>query len=103
MFRILNIPFTQVKHAKYVEISLSPDKDLKPDQATRTFRILEGSEARAVKFPTEESQSVDISTINAVLEISFKAVSDRALRVTVNSTMDSLAVVLEAIESLEDM
>lgn len=76
----LRIPFDTKAHARVVEQSLSPDKELKPDQISKTLSV-EGHE----------------------LVAEFHAVSDRVLRVTVNSLLDSVALLIESIEELEGL
>jgi EKC/KEOPS complex subunit PCC1/LAGE3 len=59
--------------------SLIPDPELKPDQLVKHLRVAEND-----------------------LVADFEAVTDRVLRVGVNSFMDSLALLVECIEELNE-
>ncbi|VVT58494.1 uncharacterized protein SAPINGB_P006237 [Magnusiomyces paraingens] len=76
----LKIPFDSEPHANVVLQSLLPDKELRPDQVTRILS-LEGP----------------------ILVADYSAASDRVLRVTINALLDSVAMLVEAIDGLEDI
>ncbi|ODQ65455.1 transcription factor Pcc1 [Nadsonia fulvescens var. elongata DSM 6958] len=77
----LVIPFETSHHADIALQTLSPDPELKPDQLARAITISESS-------PSE-------------LVVEFLAVSDRVLRVGVNSMMDNLGLVAECLDELD--
>lgn len=76
----LSLPLDTARHADIILQSLQPDPELKPDQISKEFAVSEN-----------------------VLNINFKAKSNRILRVAVNSLLDSVAELLECIDELEDL
>lgn len=75
--RNIRIPFEHSDQATVALESLLPDPELKPDQLAKKLSV-DGSE----------------------LVADFRAVTDRVLRVGVNSFMDNLALLVECIEEL---
>lgn len=80
MYRTIKVPFENDRQANVAYQSLNPDPELKPDQLTR--KIVQNDNT---------------------LEITFQAVSDRNLRVGVNSFMDNLNVVVECLDQLDQI
>jgi EKC/KEOPS complex subunit PCC1/LAGE3 len=76
--RSINVPFEDERQAEVAYKSLNPDPELRPDQLAR-----------------------DLNRNGNMLEVKFKAVSDRTLRVGVNSFMDNLNVVVECLDELD--
>jgi hypothetical protein len=60
--------------------TLAPDPELRPEQLSRALRV-----------------------DKSVLMASFAAVSDRVLRVAVNSFMDNMNLVVECLDQLDDV
>ncbi|KAH3669350.1 hypothetical protein OGAPHI_001471 [Ogataea philodendri] len=76
--KVLEIPFESAQQAKIAQDSLNPDSTLKPDQVQTSFSVSEN-----------------------VLQIVFDGVSERAIRVAANNTIENLKTVLECMEEFE--
>ncbi|KAF3358153.1 EKC/KEOPS complex subunit LAGE3 like protein [Verticillium longisporum] len=81
----LTIPFPTDRLAAVAHQALAVDKELSP-LVSRAFAV--------------KSQPAD-DAASSVLEVHYKATTNRMLRVAVNSFMDSLKLVIEVIEQLD--
>ncbi|KAM0281943.1 hypothetical protein ACHAQH_003289 [Verticillium albo-atrum] len=79
----LTIPFPTDRLATVAHQALAVDKELSP-LVSRAFSV--------------KTQPADVSSI---LEVHYKATTNRMLRVAVNSFMDSLKLVIEVMEQLD--
>ncbi|KAI0013361.1 Pcc1-domain-containing protein [Xylariaceae sp. FL0662B] len=84
----IEVPFPTSRLASVALRSLQVDKELSP-LVTRTFSI---------KSSTEEEGHVE----GNVLRTEYKATTNRMLRVAVNSFMESLNLVIEVMEELDE-
>ncbi|KAM0329916.1 hypothetical protein ACHAQA_004082 [Verticillium albo-atrum] len=87
----LTIPFPTDRLATVAHKALAVDKELSP-LVSRAF---------AVK-PQPATSTDAGAAASSVLEVHYKATTNRMLRVAVNSFMDSLKLVIEVMEQLDE-
>ncbi|KAK3341158.1 transcription factor Pcc1-domain-containing protein [Lasiosphaeria hispida] len=93
----LEIPFPDTRLASVALRALRVDKELSP-LVHRTLTTV---------MPSTPSPDVDAGAItpgqeDAVLRVEYKAATNRMLRVAVNSFFDSLALVVEVMQELDE-
>ncbi|KAK1755158.1 transcription factor Pcc1-domain-containing protein [Echria macrotheca] len=84
----LSIPFPDARLASVALRSIAVDKELSP-LVQRSFSTTTAADAET------ESQS------QSVLQVEYKAATNRMLRVAVNAFFDSLALVIEVMQELD--
>jgi EKC/KEOPS complex subunit PCC1/LAGE3 len=90
--RVIDIPFPDERLANVALRALSVDKELSP-LVDRTFEVVEPADAQSNGDVAESCKSA--------LRVTYRATTNRMLRVSVNGFFESLRLVVQVMEDLD--
>jgi EKC/KEOPS complex subunit PCC1/LAGE3 len=91
-YRVIDVPFPDERLAKTALRALSVDKELSP-LVDRAFEV--------INTPDTQSDGNGLGGSKTLLRITYRATTNRMLRVSVNGFFESLRLVVQVMEDLD--